>query len=203
MSSRRSQDMSSRRLQHNNFSSSKTSWRRLQRNNFSSSKTSWRRLARGLENVFKESSRRLRKMSSRRLGRRKIVTSKTCWRHLQDMFWRPTNVCWDTLLKGYCFYFRAALAVIHCVLTMHLPDYFIRLAIYAVKVTMYLFYNTYCIHLSNQVNCDCFNRTEEVLHFFKERNCSPSFSMVPIFSLCIPLYSAINSLMVNTLVWKV
>ena len=116
------------------------------------------------------------------------------------MFFRPCS-CNHTLLKGYCFYFRAALAVIHCVLTMHLPDYFIRLAIYAVKVTLYLFYNTYCIHLSNQVNCDCFNRTgEEALRVFKESNCSPSFSMVPIFSLCIPLYSAINSLMVNALI---
>ena len=68
MSSRRLQDMSSRRLQ---------------RNNFSSSKTSSRRLARGLENVFKT--------SSRRLGRRKIVTLKTCWRRLQDVL--RTNKC--------------------------------------------------------------------------------------------------------------
>ena len=30
----------------------------------------------------------------RRLGRRKIVTLKTRWRRLQDMSWRPTNVCW-------------------------------------------------------------------------------------------------------------
>ena len=32
----------------------KTSWRRLQRNNFSSSKASWRRLARGLESVLED-----------------------------------------------------------------------------------------------------------------------------------------------------
>ena len=50
----------------------KTSSRRLQRNNFSSSKTS----SRCLQDVFKTSSRRLR--------RRKIVTLKTCWRRLKD-----------------------------------------------------------------------------------------------------------------------
>ena len=87
-----------RRLQRNNFSSSKTSWRRLQRNNFSSSKTSSRRLARGLENVFK--------MPSRRLGRRKIVRLRTCWRRLQGMSWRllqdilKTNKCLLGSLKG-------------------------------------------------------------------------------------------------------
>ena len=54
------QDMSSRRLQRNNFSSSKASC----------------------------------EISSRRLGRRKIVTLKMCWRRLQDISWRPTNVCW-------------------------------------------------------------------------------------------------------------
>ena len=73
MSSRRSQDMSSRRLQRDNFSSSKTSWRRL-------------------EDVFKifceMSSRRICKTSSRCLGRRKIVTLKTSWRRLEDMSWR-------------------------------------------------------------------------------------------------------------------
>ena len=76
----------------------KTSWRRLQRNNFSSSKTSSRRLARGLENVFK--------MPSRRLGRRKIVRLRTCWRRLQGMSWRllqdilKTNKCLLGSLKG-------------------------------------------------------------------------------------------------------
>ena len=75
-----------------------TSWRRLQRNNFSSSKTSSRRLARGLENVFK--------MPSRRLGRRKIVRLRTCWRRLQGMSWRllqdilKTNKCLLGSLKG-------------------------------------------------------------------------------------------------------
>ena len=43
--------------------------------------------------VFKTSSRNVFKTSSRRLGRRKIVALKTCWRRLQDMYWRPTNVC--------------------------------------------------------------------------------------------------------------
>ena len=59
MSWRRLQEMSSRRLQRNNFSSSKMS------------------------------SRRIWKTSSRRLGRRKIVTLKTFWRRLQDMSSRP------------------------------------------------------------------------------------------------------------------
>ena len=58
----------------------KTSSRRLQCNNFSSSKTSSRCLARYLPDVFRT--------PSRRLGRRKIVTLKTCWRRLQDMSWR-------------------------------------------------------------------------------------------------------------------
>ena len=48
----------------------KTSLRRLQHNNFSSSRTSSGGLARCLQNVFKT--------SSRRLGRRKVVTLKTC-----------------------------------------------------------------------------------------------------------------------------
>ena len=63
MSSRQLQDMSSRRLQRNNFSSSKTSSRLLQ-------------------HVFKTFC----KTSSRRLGRRKIVMLKTCWRRLQDQY---------------------------------------------------------------------------------------------------------------------
>ena len=78
---RRLQDLSSRCLQ--DMSSRyvfKTSWRRLQCNNFSSSKTSWRCLEDVLQEVFKT--------SSKRLGRRKIATLKTCWRRLQNMFWR-------------------------------------------------------------------------------------------------------------------
>ena len=64
----------------------KTLWRRLQRNNFLSSKTFSRRLARCLQDTFKT--------SSRYLGRRKIATLS-----LEDvlkMSWRPTNVCWET-----------------------------------------------------------------------------------------------------------
>ena len=53
----------------------KTSWRRLQHNNFASSDTSWR----PIQNIFKTSC----KMSSRCLGRRKVVTLETCWRSLQ------------------------------------------------------------------------------------------------------------------------
>ena len=66
--------------------------RRLQRNNFLSSKTSSRRLGR-------------RKIVTRCLGRRKIVTLKTFWRRLQDMSRRrlqdvfKTNKC---LLGGNC-----------------------------------------------------------------------------------------------------
>ena len=51
----------------------KTSWRPLQCNTFLSSNT-----------------------SSRCLERQKFITLKTCWKHLQDMSWRPTNVCWVT-----------------------------------------------------------------------------------------------------------
>ena len=74
----------------------KTSWRRLQRNNFLSSKTS----SRCLQEVFKTSSRRLRKTSSRRFGRQKIVTLKTCWRRLQDMSSRSLQ---DVLKTNECF----------------------------------------------------------------------------------------------------
>ena len=69
----------------------KTSWRRLQSNNFSSSKTSSIRFARCLQDVFKT--------SSRHLWRRRIVTLNTCWRRLQVMSWRrlqdvmKTNKC--------------------------------------------------------------------------------------------------------------
>ena len=69
-----------------------TSSRRLQRNNVSSSKTSSRRLARCLQYVFKTSSRRLQDVFARRLQD-----------FLEDIYvedtlktsWRPTNVCWD------------------------------------------------------------------------------------------------------------
>ena len=54
----------------------KTSSRRLQRNNFSSSKTYWRRLARCLEDIFKASWRRLCKRSQRRLEE----VLKTSWK---------------------------------------------------------------------------------------------------------------------------
>ena len=67
----------------------KTSWRRLQRNNFSSSKTSWSRLEGALREVLRTSSRL--KTSSRRLGRRMIVTLKTCWRRVEDVL--KTNKC--------------------------------------------------------------------------------------------------------------
>ena len=62
----------------------KTSWRRLQHNNFASSDTSWRTI----QNIFKTSC----KMSWRCLGRRKVVTLETCWRSLEDVFDRQMFV---------------------------------------------------------------------------------------------------------------
>ena len=76
----------------------KTSWRRLQHNNFSSSNTSWRILDVVLKMSREMSSRRLQDVF-KRLGRRKIITLKKCWRRPQDMFWRrlqdvfKTNKC--------------------------------------------------------------------------------------------------------------
>ena len=52
------------------------------------------RLARCLRDIFERCLQDVFKTFSRRLGRRKIVTLKTCWRGLQEMSWRPTNVCW-------------------------------------------------------------------------------------------------------------
>ena len=92
---RRLEDMSWKRLE----DILKTSWRhvfkttsrRLQRNNFLSSKTFSRRLQEVSQDVFK--------MSSRRLGRRKIVTLKTFWRCLQDILWRRLQ---DVLNTNKC-----------------------------------------------------------------------------------------------------
>ena len=84
MSSRRLQDMSSRRLE-DVFSV-----------------TIFRlpgRLDDVLRKILKTSSRRLQevfKTSSRRLGRRKIIAPKTCWRRLRDMSWRPLQHVWKT-----------------------------------------------------------------------------------------------------------
>ena len=73
--------------------------RRLQRNNFLSSKTSSKTSSKRFQDVFKT--------SSRSLGRRKIVTLKTCWRRVfktssrclqdQQMFagmWVSVNHSW-------------------------------------------------------------------------------------------------------------
>ena len=60
---------------------SKTSSRRLQRNNFSPSKTTWRHLA---------------NTSWRPIGKRKIVTLKTYWTRLQDMSRRRLQVVLKT-----------------------------------------------------------------------------------------------------------
>ena len=67
----------------------KTSWRRLQRNNFSSSKTSSRRLG------------RQKIVTLKTCWRHAEDVFKTC---LQDVFkacWRLTNVCWVTSLLAY------------------------------------------------------------------------------------------------------
>ena len=63
-----------------------TSWRRLQRNNFSSSKTSWRRLQRCLQNVLQKC---LQDVFARRV---QDVFKTSCnyvlkksWKHLEDV----------------------------------------------------------------------------------------------------------------------
>ena len=83
---------SSKRLQRNNFTSSKTSWRHL-------AKTAWRRF----EDFLKTSS----KKSWRPLGRREIVFKspwwnilKTSWRHVLKMSWRHAlKISWSHVLK--------------------------------------------------------------------------------------------------------
>ena len=85
----------------------KTSSRRLQCNNFPSSKAFskhlqdvFKKLPRRLQDLFKTSSRRLCKTSSRHLRRQKIVALKTFWRGLPDMFWRCLQ---DALKTNKCF----------------------------------------------------------------------------------------------------
>ena len=85
---------SSKRLQRNNFTSSKTSWRHL-------AKTAWRRF----EDFLKTSS----KKSWRPLGRREIVFKspwwnilKTSWRHVLKMSWRHAlKMSWRHILKMF------------------------------------------------------------------------------------------------------
>ena len=83
----------------------KTSSRRLQRNNFLSSKTSSRRLARCLQDVFKTYLQDVFKTSSRRLQDvlqdEKLLrwwrfedVFKTCLEDVFKISSRPTNVCW-------------------------------------------------------------------------------------------------------------
>ena len=99
--------------------------------------------------------------------------------------------CSHLFLKGCYIYFERALTAIHCVLTMHLTDSSISdvLLLLFVKGSLYLFYN--CNQLSNQVNCDCFKSTEEVLCLLKETHCNSAFSMVP--AQCTKAFVAINS----------
>ena len=83
--------MSSARLQHNNFTSSTTSWRRLEDV-----------LKRFCKDVLKTSG----KTSWRHLGRRKTVTLKTSWRRLEDMSWRRREeMSWKSLedMSSRCF----------------------------------------------------------------------------------------------------
>ena len=51
-------------------------------------------------------------------------------------------------------------------------------------ICIYLFDNINCSHLSNQVNCDCFKSTKEILCLLKETNSSSDFSKVLIYCIC-------------------
>ena len=93
--------------------------------------------------------------------------------------------CNHPFLKGYYMYFWRSFTVIHCVLTM----YFRFIAVFwggflSRAICIYLFYNINCIHLSNQVNCDCFKSTKKVLCLLKETNSSSDFSKVLICCIC-------------------
>ena len=72
--------MSSKRLQRNNFSSSKTSWRRLQ----DILKTSWNTKNCYAEDVLKTSLRHVLRMPWRHV-------LKTSWRHVLKTSWRQTK----------------------------------------------------------------------------------------------------------------
>ena len=76
--------------------------RRLERNNFWSSKTSSRVLARCLQDVLKRSSRGLQDiLEDEKLLRWRRVEDvfKTCLEEVLKTSWRPTNVCWDVSSK--------------------------------------------------------------------------------------------------------
>ena len=88
---------SSTRLQHNNFTPSKTSWRRLAKT-FRRSledllqdvfKTSWKTKKCYADDVLKTSWRHALKMSSKHV-------LKTSWRCLEDMSWRPLKNFMET-----------------------------------------------------------------------------------------------------------
>ena len=89
---------------HLNFSKhylfSNTSWRRLQCNNFSTSKTCLEEVfQRRLQDVFKKMScNYVLKTSSRRFWKTKNVTLKTSSRRLQYIF-AKLNVNWDCLIS--------------------------------------------------------------------------------------------------------
>ena len=85
----------------------KTSWRRLQRNNFSSSKTSSRRLEGVLREVLRTSSRFLQDVFARRSQDVLENVWLLRWRRVEDVLktsWRPTNICWVGFLRVYLFW---------------------------------------------------------------------------------------------------
>ena len=77
----------------------KTSSRHLQHNNFSSSKTSSIRLARCLQDVFRTSSRRLQDvLEDKNFYTEDVLktSSRPVWKmSSRRLAWRPRNVCWD------------------------------------------------------------------------------------------------------------
>ena len=102
---------SSRRLQRNNFSFSKTFSRRLARCLKGVFKTSWKTKNCYAEGVLKTSSRHVLKTSSRRLEDVLEDKKLLSWRRVKDVFKtclenvfktssRPTNVCWVATQKA-------------------------------------------------------------------------------------------------------
>ena len=87
-------------------------------------------------------------------------------------------------------YFWRSFTGIHCVLRMYfrfIAGFFLGffLCFFLSKlICIYLFDNINCSHLSNQVNCDCFKSTKEILCLLKETNSSSDFSKVLIYCIC-------------------
>ena len=85
-------------------------------------------------------------------------------------------------------YFWRSFTGIHCVLRMYfrfIDGFFFCVCFFLSKlIRIYLFDNINCSHLSNQVNCDCFKSTKEILCLLKETNSSSDFSKVLICCIC-------------------